>query len=96
MSSGYRFEESDEGFSVFVRGKRIGDIVPAKEASGRHCFYLACDDRREPRTYRGKQKAAEALHAIFKLKNDSTKKKWSREKLIVMAWDERPRASELS
>ena len=96
MSSIYRYEESGDRFGVFVRGKRIGDIVPAKEASGRHCFYLGCDDRRDPRTYRGKQKAAEALHAIYKLKTDSTKKKWSREKLIVMAWDERPRASELS
>ena len=95
MSGIYRFEEGSHGFDVFVRGKRIGFIVPAKEASGRHCFYLGCDDRREPRTYRGKQKAAEALHAIFKLKSNSTKKKWSPEKLIVMAWDERPRASEL-
>ncbi|MCA9215629.1 MAG: hypothetical protein KDB27_21335 [Planctomycetales bacterium] len=96
MSGVYRFEESEQGFAVYVRGKCIGEIVPAKEASGRHCFFLACDDRREPRTYRGKQKAAEALHAIYKLKSDSTKKRWSREKLIVMAWDERPRASELA
>lgn len=95
MNGNYRFEETDDGFDVYARGKRIGKIVPAKEASGRHCFYLGCDDRREPRTYRGKQKAAEALHAIFKLKIDSARKKWSPEKLIVMAWDERPRASEL-
>lgn len=95
MSGMYRFEESDEGFDVYVRGKCIGDIIPAKEASGRHCFYLGCDDRKEPRTYRGKQKAAEALHTIYKLKNDSIRKRWTPEKLIAMAWDERPRASEL-
>ena len=94
MSTSFKFKPSDEGFDVLYRGKRIGVICPAKEASGRHCFYLACDSRREPRTYRGKIKAAEALQVIYKLASESKKKRWSVEELIVMAWDERPRASE--
>ena len=93
MSTPFKFKETETSFEVFVRGKHIGDIIPAKEASGRHCFYLGCDDRKEPRTYRGKIKAAEALHVISKLKAESKKKKWDVEKLVVMAWDERPRAS---
>ena len=94
MATAFKFKDSDNGFEVFVRGKSIGEIAPAKEASGRHCFYLVCDDRKEPRTYRGKIKAAEALQTISKLAADAKKRKWVTEKLIVMAWDERPRASE--
>ncbi len=94
MGVPYKFTATDEGFEVTYRGAVIGSILPAKEASGRHCFYLECDDRRVPRTYRGKIKAAEALHVIYKLCNERSKKHWSPEKLIVMAWDERPRASE--
>ncbi|MCP4193268.1 MAG: hypothetical protein GY768_21870 [Planctomycetaceae bacterium] len=94
MKSVYKFEASETGFDVFYRGKCFGQIVPAKEASGRHCFYLGCDDREEPRTYRGKIKAAEALHAIYQLAAEAKKRRWSTERLIVMAWDERPRASD--
>ena len=93
MSTPFKFKETATSFEVYLRGKLIGEIIPAKEASGRHCFYLGCDDRREPRTYRGKIKAAEALQIIHKLKADHQKKKWSVDKLLVMAWDERPRAS---
>ena len=94
MSTTFKFKPTETGFDVYVRSRFIGEILPDKEASGRHCFYLGCDDRQEPRTYRGKIKAAEALHVIDKLRTDSKKKRWSVEKLIVMAWDERPRASE--
>jgi hypothetical protein len=94
MSNGFRFSPSRHGFLVHHRGKRLGEIIPAKETSGRHCFYLALDDRRSPRTYRGKLKAAEALRVIRKLTADSKRRKWSVEKLIVIAWDERPRASD--
>ncbi len=94
MSNIYRFDPTETGFAVYYRGKRIGDILPAKEASGRHCFYLGFDDRKEPRTYRGKLKAAEALHVIYKLAQEAKKKRWSSEKLLIVSWDERPRASE--
>lgn len=94
MNGAYKFEATEQGFDVIFRGKSIGTILPAKEASGRHCFYLGCDDRKEPRTYRGKIKAAEALHVIYKLASEAKKKRWSVEKLLVMAWDDRPRASD--
>lgn len=94
MSAPFKFKPTETGFAVYVRNRLIGEILPAKEASGRHCFYLACDDRKDARTYRGKIKAAEALHVIDQLTSDAKKKRWSVEKLIIMAWDERPRASE--
>ena len=65
-----------------------------KEATGRHCFYLGCDPRKDPRTYRGKIKAAEALHAIHKLVDVKKKKKLNLETLIIYSWDDRPRASD--
>jgi hypothetical protein len=94
MSSAFKFKATATGFEVFHRGRRIGTIMPAKEASGRHCFYLGCDDRKQPRTYRGKQKAAEALQILHKLAADAHRKHWSVEKLVAVAWDLRPRASE--
>ena len=94
MGTAFKFKPTETGFDVYVRSRLIGEILPAKEASGRHCFYLGCDDRKEPRSYRGKIKAAEALQVIDKLRTDSKKKRWSLEKLMIMAWDERPRASE--
>jgi hypothetical protein len=94
MSGVYKFEPTEQGFDVYFRGKSIGSILPSKEASGRHCFYLGCDDRKDPRTYRGKIKAAEALHVIYRLATDAKKKRWSTEKLLVVAWDDRPRASD--
>ena len=94
MSGSYRFEPTTEGFAVYYRGRKIGEIFPAKESSGRHCFYLSFDDRARPRTYRGKTKAAEALHAIQRLTAAAKKRRWRSEKLVLMAWDQRPRASE--
>ncbi len=92
--SKYKFEPLEKGYRVVSRGKALGEILPMKEATGRHCFYLGFDKRKSPRTYRGKIKAAEALDAISKLISDSKKRKWSVEALIVNAWDERPRASD--
>ena len=92
--SKYRFEPIQKGYKVIARGKTLGEILPMKEATGRHCFYLGCGKRKTPRTYRGKIKAAEALDTIHKLVGDSKKKRWSTEALIVNAWDERPRASD--
>lgn len=93
-ASKYKFEPLDKGYRVIFRGKPIGEIMPMKEATGRHCFYLGCDQRKTPRTYRGKIKAAEALETIHKLLTDCKKKKWSLDALIINAWDERPRASD--
>ena len=92
--SKYRFDPLDSGYEVFYRGESLGEIFPMKEPTGRHCFFLGFDNRKHPRTYRGKVKAAEALHAIHKLAQNKQAKKWSTELLIVQAWDERPRASD--
>ncbi|QDU95993.1 hypothetical protein [Lignipirellula cremea] len=91
---GFEFQEEAEGWGVFYRRKRIGEIVGMKEPSGRHCFRLGCDTRKEPRTYRGKVKAAEALLSLSQLQREAAKKKWSPEMLILSAWDNRPRVSE--
>jgi hypothetical protein len=94
MSNAFKFKTTATGFDVYYRGRRLGEIRAAKEASGRHCFYLACDDRKQPRTYRGKQKAAEALQVLHKLASEAKRRRWSLEKLVALAWDQRPRASE--
>ena len=91
--SKYRFEPTASGYEVFYRGRSLGAILPMKEATGRHCFYLSLDRRANPRTYRGKLKAAEALHTIDRLLTMAKVKKWSREVLIVQAWDNRPNAA---
>ncbi len=91
----FRFEPLKErGYKVMLRGKSLGDIIPSREPTGRHCFYLAFDTRKKPRTYRGKIKAAEALQALDKLKSDAKSKKWKTELLIINAWDARPRSSD--
>lgn len=94
--SKYRFEPTSLGYQVYFRGKSLGVIVPMQEATGRHCFHLGWDERAQPRTYRGKIKAAEALHAIHRLVTDAKSKKWSRELLIIQAWDQRPATSQQS
>ncbi|HEY6563979.1 MAG TPA: hypothetical protein VIY86_05750, partial [Pirellulaceae bacterium] len=91
--SGYTFEAVGGGYKVFAKKRMIGTIHPTKEVSGRHCFYLGCDKRSEPRTYRGMRKAAEALEVIDGLKRDSDRHKWSQDVMIVNAWDRRPQAS---
>ena len=65
-----------------------------KEQSGRHCFRLSCDSRREPRTYRGRVQAAEALLMIDDLKRAAKKHRWSIDELIIRSWDDKPRASQ--
>ena len=88
--SRFRFEEYDYGYEVFYRGESLGRIVAFREASGRPCFALSCDDRKEPRTYRGKVQAAEALHDVHRLKQEYAARRWPVDTLIVRAWDRRP------
>ncbi len=92
-TGGYQYESLDVGYRVYKRGKLLGDIIPSREPTGRHCFYLALDKRKNPRTYRGKAKSAEALEAIHKLVSDAKSKKWKPEVLVINAWDYRPTAS---
>ena len=86
----FKFEKIEGGRKVKRGKKELGTIVAQKEGTGRHCFSLGFDKRKTPRTYRGRQKAAEALCVIDQLKS----KKRSPEQLILEAWDAKPRASE--
>jgi hypothetical protein len=89
----FKFQPSENGYQVTYRGKNLGCIVAAQEANGRYCFTLACDTQKHPRTYRGRQQAAEALLAIDRLKDEASKKRWSKESLIARAWAVKPRGA---
>ncbi len=96
-----KLRESGFAFHVFAthtdvyKGRRcLGSINGMKEHSGRHCFRLAVDSRRHPRTYRGRIQAAQALEMIDNLTQAAKKHRWSDEELIIRSWDEKPRASQ--
>ena len=91
---GFTFHVYPQETEVYRGRRSLGTIVGMKEQSGRHCFRLACDTRRDPRTYRGRVQAAEALLMIADLKRAAEKNRWSTEELIIHAWDEKPRASQ--
>ena len=86
----FEFRQTPEDTTVYYRGRSLGKIISMLEASGRYCFYLQCDTRREPRTYRGRVKAAEALLIVDTLKRQSKKERWSVETLITRAWESKP------
>jgi hypothetical protein len=86
----FEFRQTTEDTTVYYRGRCLGKITSMLEASGRYCFYLECDTRREPRTYRGRDKAAEALLIIDTLKSQAKKERWSMETLIARAWESKP------
>lgn len=90
----YLFQVYSDKTDVFVGRRLIGTIVGMKEQSGRHCFQLACDSRREPRTYRGRVQAAQALEMIDDLKRQAKQHRWSVDEIIIRSWDEKPRASQ--
>ena len=92
-AAGFTFHVYDNETKVLKGRREIGAIVGMKEASGRHCFRLAADSRKKPRTYRGRIQAAEALLEISDLVRDAKKHRWSLEELVIRAWDGKPRAS---
>ena len=91
---GFTFHIFSAETDVYIGRRYLGTIAGMKERSGRHCFRLACDSRRNPRTYRGRTQAAEALLMIDDLKRAAKKNRWSVEELIVRSWDGKPRASQ--
>ncbi len=91
---GFNFRVYPTETDVYMGRRLLGTITGMKELSGRHCFRLACDSRREPRTYRGRVQAAEALLMIDDLKRAAKRRRWSVEELIVRSWDGKPRASQ--
>ena len=91
---GFTFHIFEKVTEVHMGRRCLGQIVGMKEYSGRHCFRLADDTRREPRTYRGRVQAAEALLLIDDLRRAAKKHCWSVEELIIRSWDGKPRASQ--
>ena len=86
---GFKFEQISDGWKVFKGRNFLGTIHTAYETSGRHCFFLGCDSRSEPRTYRGKVNAAKALLSIAQTKREVGKRA-KPEMLIIVAWDFKP------
>jgi hypothetical protein len=89
----FKYKQRGQGHLVYYRGEQIGRIHAIKEASGRHSFYLSCDKRKQPRVYRGMDRAADALLLIHRLKRQAKKQRWSLETLIVHAWESKRSAS---
>jgi hypothetical protein len=86
----FEFRATDAGAKVYLGKKYLGEIMTHHEGNGRHCFRLGCDERNKPRTYRGRLNAALALAQITELATKANRYDWSREKLILEAWDARP------
>ncbi len=91
--AGFTFHIYDGETEVYRGRKLLGTILGDREGNGRYCFRLACDTRSQPRKYRGRVKAAEALLVINKLVQEAKSKRLSPEQLIVRAWDAKPEAA---
>lgn len=91
IDGAYRFEPTRRGYRVrTVRGGQdLGEIVRVEENSGRVAYALGFDRRREPRSYRGKRTAAEALQTLADIRQQV--KKIGLEAAIIRAWDSEPR-----
>ena len=91
---GFEFVEEGDGFVVSYRKQELGRIVTMLEASGRYCFRLGPDMRPNPRTYRGKVLAAQALQLVDTLRREAKANKLSQEELIIRAWDTKPKSAQ--
>ncbi len=89
----FEFEDGEVESLVFHKRRQIGTIVTMVEASGRYCFRLGCDNRKTPRTYRGKTRAAQALLVIDGLKKEATRGKLKLDEVIIRAWDTKPNSA---
>lgn len=88
--AGFEFRDGQSGTLVYMGRRCIGQIITMKEPNGRYCFRLGCDTRKQPRTYRGRIRAAKALQIIDDLKRKASREHWEPETLIVRAWDDKP------
>ncbi len=89
--SKFNFFPIDGGYEVRRGRTTLGTIHPLREPTGRHCFRLGFDTRKNPRTYRGKEKAALALAELNVLAKAAEKK--PTEQIIIEAWDHKPASS---
>ena len=90
---GFEFLVDDEEIRVFKGRREIGTLVTMLEASGRYCFRLGFDHRDEPRTYRGRVRAANALLLVEELRKEAKRRKWDADQLIIRAWDVKPKSA---
>ena len=90
---GFTFEVFDGQTDVYRGTRKIGTLVTTREANGRYCFRLSCDRRANPRTYRGRVKAAEALWIIDQLVREAKTRRLALEEVIVRAWERKPEAA---
>jgi hypothetical protein len=81
------------GYEVTRRGTVLGKIQSTTEPSGRVAFLLAADRRRNPRTYRGRLVAAEAVAALYDLATAARKQRMQPEQIVLAAWTLRPPSS---
>ena len=87
---GFEFRENPTGWTVYHGGRKLGTLVTMREVNDRYCFRLGEDEREYPRTYRGRVRAANALKTIEELLAQAKKERWSRQQLILRAWDAKP------
>lgn len=83
--SRFTFKSVEGGYTVLAGRRELGTIMQEFEPSGRYAFRLGVDSRKNPRLFRGKERAAEALQAIDDLIKRHGK---SMPQLVVAAWDE--------
>lgn len=87
---GFEFRPTSNGHAVHYKKRMIGEICTHQEPNGRHCFRLGIDTRKDPRTYRGKVTAAEALLALDELTREAKGESWSLQDTILRAWERTP------
>jgi len=87
---GYEFHQTETGHTVMFKRRVIGEIVTHQESNGRHCFRLGVDNRKEPRTYRGKVTAANALKVLDELVREAKSSSLSMEDTILRSWERTP------
>lgn len=87
---GYEFHQSENGHKVIYKRKELGEIVTHQEPNGRHCFRLGADTRKNPRTYRGKVTAANALRVLDELLKEAKTEHLSEADIVLRAWERAP------
>ena len=81
------------GYEVMRRGVVLGKIRSTTEPSGRVAFLLEADRRRKPRTYRGRNVAAQAVVALYDLAKAARSQRMRPEDIVLAAWTSRPPSS---
>lgn len=91
---GFTFTPASDLKTILVSNKsgKLGSISPTKEQTGRHAFVIVGDP--SARGYRGRIKAAEALSEAATVVATAKSKKLSPVETVLLAWHQKPRASQ--